>query len=72
MMTKETREQRFKRVRDNRLRNFKNLMRLFSNLSNKNAYSYTDSDIDNLINDMRGEVDKLEARLKGQNYFKLN
>jgi hypothetical protein len=62
-MEKETKKERFNRLKDARMGKFLHMMRLFQHFTNTQVYEYTDEQVKEIIDTMRREVDVLEDTL---------
>jgi len=59
--SKETREERFKRVATRRTNEILNRIRILGNCSNKSSYSYTEEDIRKIFSAIEGELRSTRA-----------
>jgi hypothetical protein len=59
--SKETREERFKRVATRRTNDILNRIRILGNCSNKSSYSYTEEDIKKIFSAIEGELRSTKA-----------
>jgi hypothetical protein len=71
--SKETREERFKRVATRRTNEILNQIRILGNCSNKSSYSYTDEDIKKIFSAIEGALRTAKAMFgnRKKNNFKL-
>jgi hypothetical protein len=71
--SKETREERFKRVATRRTNGILRRIRILGNCSNKSSYSYTEEDIKKIFSAIEGELRSIKAKFtnKEQKKFAL-
>jgi len=71
--SKETREERFKRVATRRTNEILRRLSILGNCSNKSSYSYTDEDIKKIFSTIEGELRSTKAMFgnRKKNNFQL-
>lgn len=62
----ETKNERFKRLAEKRMRKILNEIRVLSNLSNKGLYEYKPEQLRKIFGALRDSIAKTEARFKGE------
>ncbi len=69
----ESKNEKFKRLAENRVNNVLYQVKLIGNLSNKSNYDYSDEDILKIIRSLKNAVNDLEIQFKSKNRneFKL-
>jgi hypothetical protein len=53
---------RFKRIAEYRVRNILNGLRILGNCANRNAYSYTDSQIEKIFNTINEQISNIHSK----------
>ena len=73
--TKETREEKFRRLAESRVNAIFDKMRLLSHLANKSNYSYSDEQVDTIFRAIQKDLNATKAKFTGntdgQRRFKL-
>lgn len=67
----ESKHDKFIRLRNSRMKIFKQLMRLFSNFSNKSNYQYSVEEVNSLCDEMEADIKALREILLGGRRFKM-
>lgn len=71
----QTREQRFKRLAEQRVNVILDKLRLLSQLSNRSNYEYTDAEVEAIFKAIQGDVNAAKAKFrengKGRKRFTL-
>jgi len=72
-MKEETKNDKFKRLAENRVNNALKYIDLLGNLANKSNYDYSENEYKKIIRTLRKSVDKLEGKFEASNKqrFKL-
>ena len=60
----QTREQRFKRLAEQRVNVILDKLRLLSQLSNRSNYEYTDAEVEAIFKAIQGDVNAAKAKFK--------
>lgn len=61
-MTKETREEKFRRLAESRVNKIIDGLRLLGHLSNKGNYTYTDQQVDTIFKALQRELNSIKAK----------